>query len=72
MNRGRGFFIGVAAALVTFGALTVAFGPRHNLWSHGYGYHTNHRNMNCHLNGDDQRGKETDSTESGSSDNNTF
>lgn len=40
MNRSTNFFIGLAAALVTFGTLTLAFGPRHTHWQghHRYSY----------------------------------
>jgi hypothetical protein len=47
MNRSMNFFIGLVAALITFGALTAAFGPRHSHWGF-YGHRHGHDINDCH------------------------
>jgi hypothetical protein len=33
MNRSSNFLIALAAAIITFGALTLIFGPKHTVWA---------------------------------------
>jgi hypothetical protein len=63
MNRRTNFFVGLGAALTTFGILTLAFGPRHTHWNdHRVGFHRHHSEYrtNCDI----HQGHETDSADS--------
>ena len=53
MNRSSNFFIGLVAAIVTFGMLTLTLGPKHAMWNrHHHGWHgvrsyDNHHGNDC-------------------------
>lgn len=53
MNRGSNFLIGLVAAIITFGALTLTLGPKHAVWGrhhhgwHGARHHDNHNDHAC-------------------------
>ncbi len=68
MNRSSNFFIGLTAAIVTFGALTLTLGPKHAIWGrHHHGWHgaRNDNTHNSHECGADHRSQEEDGQEGG-------
>lgn len=43
MKRNTNFLIAIVAAMITFGSLTLVFGPKHSHWrSHHNGWHRMH------------------------------
>lgn len=68
MNRSSNFFIGLAAAIVTFGTLTLTLGPKHAIWGrHHHGWHRawNQGDHNGHDCGEDHRSQEEDGKDGG-------